>query len=110
MPKYLVGVDRNSYSPEPLDFSAIFIITADSPYSRPTLIEPFHANDVQQVEHARQTASWIDEWQGKEFSLWLIWTTKTVVTDLDGNVIYPDEPSDPNEPPRPARRRVPRRG
>ena len=88
MPKYLVGTDLNFHSPGPFKFSADFIVTADSSYSRPTLVEPFDANDDRQVELAKEIARWIDRLSGEKFSLWEIWTTKTVVTDLEGNVIY----------------------
>lgn len=104
MPRYLVGADMNYYSPEPLDFRAELIVTADSPYSRPRLIEPFDANDDRQVEAAQQTARWIDEKAGENFSLWDIWSTKTVVADLDGSVIYWKQPGGQDVPPTATRR------
>ena len=109
MPKYFVGTDRNYHSPEPLDFRANFIVTADSPYSRPTLIEPFDASDDRNAELARETTRWIDEIAGDRFSLWEIWSNRTVVTDLNGKVIYWEQPVGPDVPPEATpRRRVQR--
>jgi hypothetical protein len=110
LPQYLVGTDQNYYSPKPLDFRANFIVTADSPYSRPTLIEPFDASDDRNVELACEWARWIDEIAGEKFSLWEIWTSKTVVTDMDGNVIHWQQPGGPDIPPNEPSRRVARRG
>lgn len=110
MPKYLVGTDRNYYSPKSLDFSPVFIVTADSPYTRPTLIEPFDANDEHAVDLAAETALWMNQLPDDRANLWEIWTTKTVVTDLDGNVIYWDESRDPVTQPNVKARRVARRG
>lgn len=110
MPRYLVGTDRHHHSPEPLDFRADLIVTADSPYSRPSLIEPFDASDDRNVELAHDTARWIDELAGDRFTLWEIWSNKTVVTDLDGKVIHWEQPDGPDVPPEATPRRVARRG
>jgi len=110
MPKYLVGTDTHHYGPEPLDFRADFIVTADSPYSRPTLIEPFDASDERNVELARDTSLWIDEIASDRFSLWDIWSDKTVVTDLDGNLLYWEQTGPADVPPEATPRRVARRG
>lgn len=110
MPKYLVGTDHNYYGSQSLDFKPDFIVTADSPYSRPTSIEPFDAEDATSVQLAADTALWMDELPDDRANLWEIWTTKTVVTDLDGNIISWDRPTDQSAQPKVKSRRVANRG
>ena len=107
MPKYLVG----SCNPYNFDGDAPFepdlIVTAGSPDSRPTLVEPFNPNDVRSVALAMEISQWIhDSTDDARRTVREIWSTKTVVADMDGNFLPTHYSPETASEPKAARRHV----
>ena len=102
MPKYVVGTMTNYYMEATSEFSPDLIVTADTPYSWPTLVEPFDPTDERNTKLAVETFEWIRALPADlRWNLWEIWTSKTAVQDMEGQFVLYSALDDPHKvPPR----------